>query len=139
MKKTEQGTPEQAHASAARSNPFTTQEFEEAWMKYTAAHPKEHILVNAMRSAVPQSTDNFNFVSEVTNIMQLDLMNEALPQINKWMRDTLQNDSVVITAIVAETPNEARYTLNDRELLAKIIEEKPIIATFIDKLKLVLS
>lgn len=139
VKKTEQGAPEQAHASAARSNPFTTQEFEEAWMKYTAAHPKEHILVNAMRSAVPQSTDNFNFVSEVTNIMQLDLMNEALPQINKWMRDTLQNDSVVITAIVAETPNEARYTLNDRELLAKIIEEKPIIATFIDKLKLVLS
>lgn len=108
-------------------------------MQYTAAHPKEHILVNAMRSAVPQSTDNFNFVSEVTNIMQLDLMNEAMPQITKWMRDKLQNDSVVITATVAETPNEARYTLNDRELLAKIIEEKPIIATFIDKLKLVLS
>ena len=55
------------------------------------------------------------------------------------MRDKLQNDSVVITATVAETHNEARYTLNDRELLAKIIEEKPIIATSIDKLKLVLS
>lgn len=139
VRKTEQSAPDTAQASTARSNPFTTQEFEEAWMQYTAAHPKEHILVNAMRSAVPQSTDNFNFVSEVTNIMQLDLMNEAMPQITKWMRDKLQNDSVVITATVAETPNEARYTLNDRELLAKIIEEKPIIATFIDKLKLVLS
>lgn len=139
VRNTEQSAPDTTQASTARSNPFTTQEFEEAWMQYTAAHPKEHILVNAMRSAVPQSTDNFNFVSEVTNIMQLDLMNEALPQITKWMRDKLQNDSIIITVIVAETPNEARYTLNDRELLAKIIEEKPIIATFIDKLKLVLS
>ncbi|MDE5744199.1 MAG: hypothetical protein K2H84_00895, partial [Paramuribaculum sp.] len=129
----------QTSAENLRSKPFTQDDFAAAWNAYADAHPKEHILANSMRYSLPETSDNTNFEAKVTNIMQLEIMIEALPRITKWMRDALQNDGVTITASVSETENQARYTLNDRELLAKIIEEKPIMAAFIEKLKLVLS
>ncbi|MDE6050035.1 MAG: hypothetical protein K2G09_10145, partial [Paramuribaculum sp.] len=131
--------PAQTIAESLRAKPFTQDDFAAAWNAYADAHPKEQILANSMRYSLPETSDNTNFEAKVTNIMQLEIMNEALPKITKWMRDTLQNDGVTITASVSETENQARYTLNDRELLAKIIEEKPIMAAFIEKLKLVLS
>ncbi|MDE6460299.1 MAG: hypothetical protein K2K52_05625, partial [Paramuribaculum sp.] len=59
--------------------------------------------------------------------------------LNQWIKNTLTKYSVTVTVSVSESENEVIYTLNDRELLAKIIEENPFVAKFIDKFKLVLS
>ncbi|MDE5836385.1 MAG: DNA polymerase III subunit gamma/tau [Paramuribaculum sp.] len=128
-----------AAPATARTNSFTVDEFAVAWNNFADSHRKEHILVNAMRFSLPESTDNINFEAKVTNVMQLEIMTEALPRINKWLRDALRNDSVTVTASVSESENEVIYTLNDRELLAKIVEENPFVAKFIERFKLVLS
>lgn len=128
-----------AASTALRASIFTIEDFEKAWIAFADAHPKEHILANAMRYSVPESSDNINFLAKVTNVMQLDIMVDALPRITKALRDALRNDSVNISVEVSQSQDQALYTLNDRELLAKIIAENPFVATFIDEFKLNLS
>lgn len=66
-------------------------------------------------------------------------MTAALPDILQSLRNALENDNIEINIAVTDNPVNAKYTLNDRELLAEMIKETPFIATFIDKLKLKLS
>lgn len=130
---------EQQSPAATRCRAFSSAEFEQAWSEYAETHPKEHILANSMRASVPATTDNIHFTATVANDMQLEVMTAALPDILRTLRDALQNDTIDINVAVTDNPVNAKYTLNDRELLAEMIKETPFIATFIDKLKLKLS
>lgn len=122
-----------------RCRAFSSSEFIQAWSEYAVNHPKEHILSNSMRASVPETTDNIHFTATVANDMQLEVMTAALPDILQSLRNALENDNIEINIAVTDNPVNAKYTLNDRELLAEMIKETPFIATFIDKLKLKLS
>ncbi|MCI9608459.1 MAG: DNA polymerase III subunit gamma/tau [Muribaculaceae bacterium] len=122
-----------------RSKLFSYPEFENAWNSFINAHPKERIIVNTMRTSVPVTTDSIHFTAEVTNEMQRDLMVEKMPQILAWLRDRLENDHIELDVNVVESAEGMRYTLNDRELMAKIVEENPFVGEFMEKLKLKLS
>lgn len=53
--------------------------------------------------------------------------------------DRLENDHIELDVNVVESAEGMRYTLNDRELMARIVEENPFVGEFMDKLKLKLS
>ncbi len=113
--------------------------FTQAWEKVMLAHPKEHVLVNAMRNSRPALKGNRQYVMSVFNEVQLQTIAEAMPKVNAELRDMLKNDAVTVTVELAQNAEAPRYVLNDRELLEKIVAEKPMLKRFIDEFKLRLS
>ncbi len=128
-----------AEGATKRAKLFSSAEFEAAWNAYIEANPTERIIVNTMRTSVPVTTDSVHFTVEVTNEMQQELMVQKMPEITTWLRNRLENDHIEIRVSVSESEDGQRYTLNDRELLGKLVEETPFVGEFIKKLKLKLS
>ncbi len=128
-----------AEGAPKRAKLFSSAEFEAAWNAYIEANPTERIIVNTMRTSVPVTTDSVHFTVEVTNEMQQELMVQKMPEITAWLRNRLENDHIEIRVSVSESEDGQRYTLNDRELLGKLVEETPFVGEFIKKLKLKLS
>lgn len=123
-------------AATRRDSAFTDEQMQRAWDSYIESHPREHVIINAMRTARPVAgTDAVTYTATVLSPIQRDMLAEALPQLLEHLRDSLSNDSVTINIAVADGP-APRYTLNDRELLATIVKEHPFISNFIETFKL---
>lgn len=123
-------------AATRRDSAFTDEQMQRAWDSYIESHPREHVIINAMRTARPVAgTDAVTYTATVLSPIQRDMLAEALPQLLAHLRDSLSNDSVTINIAVADGP-APRYTLNDRELLATMVKEHPFISNFIETFKL---
>lgn len=123
-------------AATRRNSAFTDEQMQRAWDSYIESHPREHVIINAMRTARPVAgTDAVTYTATVLSPIQRDMLAEALPQLLAHLRDSLSNDSVTINIAVADGP-APRYTLNDRELLATMVKEHPFISNFIETFKL---
>lgn len=123
-------------AATRRDSAFTDEQMQRAWDSYIESHPRDHVIINAMRTARPVATpDAATYTATVLSPIQRDMLAEALPQLLAHLRDSLSNDSVTINIAVAEGP-APRYTLNDRELLATMVKEHPFISNFIETFKL---
>lgn len=122
-----------------RTKLYSAAEFEEAWGGYIEAHPTERIVVNTMRTSQPATSDSVHYTIEVANEMQQELMVQKMPDITGWLRNRLENDLIEIEVKVSENGESYRYTLNDRELVTKLVEETPFVGEFIKTLKLKLS
>lgn len=108
-------------------------------MQYISAHPEEHILVNTMRVAHPQPTDNrTHFNVMVQNDIQLNTMHRAMPQLIAALRDALDNDSVVINVTVNQDIDNP-MAWNDREVFAKMMEAHPMLREMAQRFKLNIS
>lgn len=118
-----------------RSEYFSPEALASAWETYIQTHPTAHILINTMRASMPQLTNPTTFVIAVQNQKQLELMEANRPALLNYLRDKLSNDSISFSIIISEgeTP---RHTLNDSELLKKMIEEYPAMRNFVNDFKL---
>ncbi len=121
-----------------RETPYTTDALDTVWETYINGHPKAHILVNTMRTARPQRIENDRFSITVENPGQLDLMEQAMPDILKYIHDALANDLITISVNV-NTGESAPYTWSERDVLARMVETTPMLKKFIEDFKLTLS
>lgn len=123
----------------ARHSEFTHDQLLKAWVQYISAHPEEHILVNTMRVAHPQPTDNrTHFNVMVQNDIQLNTMHRAMPHLIAALRDALDNDSVVINVTVNQDIDNP-MAWNDREVFAKMMEAHPMLKEMAQRFKLNIS
>lgn len=121
-----------------REAPYTTDALDAVWETYINGHPTAHILVNTMRTARPQRIEGNRFSITVENPGQLDLMEHAMPDILRYIHDSLSNDQITI-AVAVNDGEAAPYTWNERDVLAHIAETTPMLKTFIEDFKLTLS
>ncbi len=121
-----------------RKNPYSIDALDMTWETYIQAHPTSHILINTMRMARPQKTGEDRFVIKVENPGQLDLMEQAMPDILAHIHKALGNDMIAISVALNEGES-APHTWNERQVLAHIIETSPYFKTFSDDLKLKLT
>lgn len=121
-----------------RETPYTVDALDAAWETYINGHPTAHILVNTMRTARPQRIEGNRFSITVENPGQLELMEHSMPDILRYIHDTLANDSISITVLVNEG-EAAPYTWNERDVLAHMVETTPMLKKFIEDFKLTLS
>lgn len=131
----------EVHAATAertiRSSSYTDEQLQEAWDAYAAAHSKEHVLVNSMRTCRPKRLNDDKFIVAAVNELQVADFNEVLPDLQQFIHDRLSNDHVTFTfTITDEGPSPTVW--NDRELLAHILEDQKA-AAFFEALKLKLS
>ena len=128
-----------AVAASKRESAYTIDDLNRAWDAYASARPTMHILVNTMRASRPTVTDKQHLYSvKVENEMQRDVLHHAMPEMLGMLRDTLQNDSIALE-ITINQGETARHTWNDREVYAKMLEERPGIKRLAEELKLTLQ
>ncbi len=103
------------------------------------ANPSRHILVNTMRASFPTAEGEGGnvFKMMVENEKQHQEMTEAMPAILQYLHDTLRNDHVEIHVEINQG-EASPHTWNERQVLAHIIEERPILKEFIDSFGLTL-
>lgn len=121
--------------SQNRNEYFSPEALASAWETYIQTHPTAHILINTMRASMPQLTNPTTFVISVQNQKQLELMEANRQALLSYLRDKLSNDSITFTVYISTSENP-RHTLNDSELLKKMIEEYPALRNFVNDFKL---
>ncbi len=128
-----------APAVSLRDNRFATEELHAAWQAFMKANPSRHILVNTMRASFPTAEGEGGnvFKMMVENEKQHQEMTEAMPAILQYLHDTLRNDHVEIHVEINQG-EASPHTWNERQVLAHIIEERPILKEFIDSFGLTL-
>ena len=128
-------------AGPARTEAFTPEQFAAAWAEFAAAHPKERILINTMRASVPVAADASRcdeLTMTVENEAQSECVAASMPEILAFLRSRLANDTINIS-VKLNTGQTPFHTWNDRELIARLREENPKLARFIDDFKMIIS
>ncbi len=119
----------------ARNSDFSDGEFAEAWKAIMAAHPKEHLLVNAMRIAHPARLSGTSFGVTVESEVIRDSIGQSLGMLVGELRDRLSNDSVTLSITLNKEQSTAT-SLTDAEVYVMMRKEHPYLNTFIDDMHL---
>jgi hypothetical protein len=126
----------QTAVAAHNNRAFADDELAQAWSQYIDNHASDRLLVNTMRVSHPQRTGAENvFEMVVESEIQVELINEALPDLLASLRSTLQNDMLQIH-VRANNGASSPMTWNEREVLANMIERHPAIKSFVEDLGL---
>lgn len=128
-------TPEKRTVAAGvkREAPYIDADILNAWQQFIDLNKPEHLLVNAMRVAVPDRLADHNYRVAQSSI-HLNYIAENLARITAFVRDKVGNDNVAFT--LQEVSAESPLVWNERELLQHIVEENPGVGKFISSLHL---
>jgi DNA polymerase-3 subunit gamma/tau len=123
-----------------RATPFTDDQLLAVWNQYIEMNPKAHVLCNTMRAALPsrKAPESPELRMIVANQPQVDFMEQELPGLLTYLRNTLANDHIRVSVEVNNDPN-APTAWNDRDLLRHIVESNPHAASFIADFNLTIS
>jgi DNA polymerase-3 subunit gamma/tau len=126
--------------STLRATPFTDDQLLAVWNQYIEMNPKAHVLCNTMRAALPsrKAPESPELRMIVANQPQVDFMEQELPGLLTYLRNTLANDHIRVSVEVNNDPN-APAAWNDRDLLRHIVESNPHAASFIADFNLTIS
>ncbi len=131
--------PDSAPATSGRSQAYTPQMMEAEWRRFIDTHPKEHLLITAMRAVeLKRAGESDEWIVEVGNQVNYDTLAAHQPALTQALRDALVNDHVALQLQLVEKGDD-RSTLNDRELVGVMLNETPMLRRFIEDLKLNLS
>lgn len=113
-----------------RSTAYSDEQLQKAWMEYVEAHPTERILINTMKASMPEKKETDLYMISVDDAIQIETINEAKPEILKFLHDRLSNDNVDFTVEqrVGEAPPS---TWTQRQVLQHMLEKQPDLSRFI--------
>lgn len=138
QKSSEKAIEHRAEREQRRASAFTTEDLIKSWNDFIEAHPTEHLLINAMRIAKPERSEGNNFVLTVESEAIRDSLNPALPDLHKYLRDKMLNDSITLEVVLNKGLTSVT-SMTDSEAFSIMREHNPYINVLVDKLKLVLS
>lgn len=119
-----------------RTEPFTPDDLVRAWRDFIDSNAPEHLLVNAMRAAIPKPAHD-NVYNVTQSEVHIALIRDNLERLTAYLRNALNNDSVGLElAVVSE---DSPLAWNDREFVNHLIADDPAMNEFIDILKLSLT
>lgn len=126
--------------ASARRKPVDREKLLGAWREFAASRPTQHILVNTMRASLPaqgeQASDEW-IVTVENSAQQLEL-NKVMNDLQSHLRSAVENDMLTITVTI-NTGETSRRTWNDREVMARLIAERPEVKKFVNDFKLILD
>lgn len=131
-------TGHQATSSPQRRADYTDDALKSAWHSYMAAHPTDHILVNAMRAHFLQNAGNGLYTFILDNAIQEQIVAEALPELTAHLRNSLSNDTITLKVEINQGESSP-LTWSDHEVLDRMIENAPVLREFIDKFRLTIG
>lgn len=120
-------------AVTAAKTPYTDSDISAAWQDFTVANSAEHLLINAMRAALPQRMAQDRYKVAQSRI-HLGYISENIARITDFVRQKVKNEDVEF--ILEEVSEDSPLVWSERELLRHIVENNPATADFITSLKL---
>ena len=118
-----------------RNEPYTEEQFQQAWRDFVVAHNKEIILANTMMAGFPEKKQDGSYLLMVENQAQVEVLDRFMPELAGFLRNRLRNDSVSLNVqIRASGEREKLWT--QKELLLDMVERSPKVRNFIDKYRL---
>lgn len=130
--------PQAAEAPRLRSEEYTADAVEHFWRAYITDHPQAHVICSTMEASCPTLIEGHRWLMSVGSDTQRDLVAGAMPDILRYMRDRLRNDSFVVEIHVDEgepTPE----IWNRSELLSHMVDDSPEFLKFVKEFKLTLD
>lgn len=113
------------HATTtSRREPFTAQQLLQAWQDYIEKHPQEQVIINTMRVAQPVQVDAETYRIAVSNLGQVDFMNDHMLSIMNFLRNAVKNDHLSIK-IEEDKSAPAPHMWTEREILEDIHSRHP--------------
>lgn len=121
-----------------RSSAFTDEQLKAAWGAIIEAHPKEHLLINAMRLAVPVRVEATRFGVTVESEAIRDAIVQSMDVLLSELRKRLDNDYINLE-IVLNKGKATVTSLTDSEVFAVMRQHHPYLNTLIEDLHLTLQ
>ncbi len=127
----QQATPQQqaqpAHQTN-RTNPFTADQFNDAWIGLGTHFAEEPRLQSLITDYRPAYKGTMPIRVEMPNPWQLDELKQNLPAIYRLLHDKLQNDSIELELTLAQyTRTQMAFT--DEEKYKVMLEENPALGS----------
>jgi len=121
-----------------RSSAFTDDQLKAAWGAIIEAHPKEHLLINAMRLAIPVRVEATRFGVTVESEAIRDAIAQSMDILMSELRTRLDNDYIKLE-IVLNKGKATVTSLTDSEVFAVMRQNHPYLNTLIEDLHLTLQ
>lgn len=118
--------------TASRSNPYSEEDFQEAWREFIHSHPEEVILTKAMQTGFPKMNAANEFYLEVENNAQIEKFEQKKSDLLNALRDRLKNDYINLH-ISLRKANENDKVWTNKDLLVDIVKRNPKTKDFIEK------
>lgn len=131
-------TPQPAAPQTNRNNPFTDDQFRDAWIGLATHFAEEPRLQSLIKDYAPRYTGSTHIQATMPNPWQLDLLKRNLPAISQLLHDQLQNDAIEIELTLAEYTRE-QMAFTDEEKYKVMLTENPALGVLKSKLDLQLD
>ena len=129
---------EPAPVQELRCKAFTDADLDRAWQTVQNAFPDEPMLTSVLKSITPERTGACSLRLPVGNEFQKDSFEKSARQIEKMLRDGVQNDSLTIDITIREGELPPSWW-TEQQVLDHIIAEHPIVSQMIAKYKMRLT
>ncbi len=131
-------TTSQTSTTSHRKESFTDEQMLEAWNDYIATHPREQVIINTMRTALPRKVNETLYEIYVDNIGQVEFLKTRLTEIISFLREKLANDMVALDIKVKESGPAPKYW-SPREIAEDLAKRNPDVKRLIIELGLGLA
>lgn len=110
-----------------RNKPIIYDELKDLWFQFIYQHPEMHIVVNAMRNAIPEYVGDSLYKIMVDNPAQMQAIEQSMGEILTFMRNGLENDMFALNIDI--TPNVVKERMmTPIEFINKLMDENPVIS-----------
>lgn len=124
-----------AAPSFTENKPIDPAQLAQAWNAYAEAHPKDVIVANAMRRAVPTLIEGTKYKIKLANEGEAGFMQNKLTDILSHLRNALQNNAITIEIELDKTIKTPKI-MTEREIVNDILSRRPEFKDFINDFQL---
>lgn len=115
-----------------RTQPFTTEQLQAAWLAFIDQHPQERAMCTTMSYAVPQQGNApDHYVITVGSANEQKNVEEHKAELMKFLSDTLNNDRLTLDIKVSDVPIDTPKILSPREVVEQIKQHNPKFTQFL--------
>lgn len=136
--KQQSATPKPSASTSADNQPFTPEQFAQAWHAYIQAHPNDQLAVTAMRRAVPALVSGTHYKMKTTSELEDGFVKNKFPDILAHLRTALHNSTITLETELDNTLETPRI-MTDREIYADLLSRRPEFKDFVADFQLTLK
>ncbi len=128
-----------APSAAQRTTPYTAASLDAAWETYIARHQEAKLLIHTMRNCRPAATQQpHRYLVTVESQPQLETLHGAMYDILQAIHSQLANDLITIDLDINQGEGSPQ-TWSEREVYARMLEERPAMRRLAQTLRLTLD
>jgi hypothetical protein len=122
------------YSGADETEEFTPEQFKKKWDAYVATLGDRPNLQSTL-SNLPEFNENYEFVLEIENTIQEDLINLNKTELVSFLRKELKNSKIQLTTLITEKV-KGKIIYTDNEKYEELLKKNPSLAELRKKFNL---